>query len=136
MGNAIWLTILGALAASNLVIAKLPTAKEYIDKISPYQGWIGAVSAVWGLWGVISFILHMNVMFVIPILGVLWIVTSLVTLALGLLLGVGVLKTFIKAPEAQAKMDQTVTKLVPYQGKLGVAALGLGIFYLVISIIY
>ena len=136
MVYAIWLVVLGALAASNLVVAKIPAAKECLDKISPYQGWIGAASALWGAWGVLSFVLHLNLVFIIPIFGILSIATSLTTLALGLLLGVSVLKTFIKAPAAQAKMDQTVLKLAPYQGKLGVFALILGAAYLVVGLVY
>ena len=31
----------GILAASALIIARKPNAKELIDKLTPYQGWIG-----------------------------------------------------------------------------------------------
>ena len=33
----------GLLAASNLIIARKPNAKDLIDKLTPYQGWIGIV---------------------------------------------------------------------------------------------
>jgi hypothetical protein len=52
--------LLGVLAIPSLIIAKKPNAKELIDKIAPYQGWIGAVSCFWGVWGIISSILHLG----------------------------------------------------------------------------
>ncbi len=35
----------GILAASALIIARKPNAKQLIDKLTPYQGWIGVCSA-------------------------------------------------------------------------------------------
>ena len=37
----------GLLASSSIIIAKKPNAKELIDKITPFQGWIGIILAVW-----------------------------------------------------------------------------------------
>ena len=44
----------GILAASALIIARKPNAKELIDKLTPYQGWIGIVMFFWGIWGVLG----------------------------------------------------------------------------------
>src|SRR4051794_24223290 len=60
--TGIWLAVLGVLGAASLIIAKKPDAKELIDKLTPYQGWIGAGSAVWGLWGVISSVLGIGLL--------------------------------------------------------------------------
>ncbi len=124
--NGLWLAILGVLGASSLIIAKKPDARELIGKLAPYQGWIGAVSALWGVWGIISSLLSIGWLSHWPIYWVTFLADSGLQLALGLLLGVGVLKTFIKDPTANAKMDQTITKLAPYQGILGIVAIGLG----------
>jgi len=116
--NAIWILVLGILGASGLVIARLPQAKDVIAKIMPYQGWIGAVSAVWGVWGLIGSLRHFS------LVGVL---ISGVSIALGLLLGVGVIKTF--TPDSvDEKLDQLVVKLAPFQGILGLVAIGLGVW--------
>lgn len=131
--GGLWLAVLGILGASNLIIARKPDAKELIAKLAPYQGWIGAVSALWGVWGVISSVLS------IGSIGLVWamvLATSVLLAALGLLLGVGVLKTFIKDPTAQAKMDETITKLAPYQGTLGLASIGLGLAATVTSVLF
>lgn len=132
----LWLTVLGVLGAANLIIAKKPDARELIAKLAPYQGWIGAVSAIWGVWGIISSILNIGWMSIVPIWWITLLATGVIQFALGLLLGVGVLKTFIKNPQAQAKMDQTITKLAPKQGMLGLVAIGLGIWTILASFMW
>ena len=122
------LLVLGAVCASNLIIARKPDAKELIAKIAPYQGWIGAISALWGAWWLINWILHVGVMMTWPILGITWLANSILLLGLGLLCGIGVLKTFIKAPAAAEKLDLTVAKLAPYQGVLGLVGIGVAIW--------
>lgn len=124
--GGIWLVILGILGASNLIIARKPDAKELIGKMAPYQGWIGAVSALWGAWGIVSSILSLGMLSRAPIYWVTFLAVGAVQLVLGFLLGIGVLKTFIKTPTANAKMDQTMAKLSPYQGTLGLIGIGLG----------
>ena len=122
------LLVLGAVCASNLIIARKPDAKELIAKVAPYQGWIGAISALWGVWWLINWILNMRVMMTWPILGITWLANSILLLSLGLLCGIGVLKTFIKAPAATEKLDLTVAKLAPYQGVLGLIGIGVAIW--------
>ena len=134
--GGIWLFVLGALAAPGLVLAKRPDARELMAKITPYQGWIGAVSAVWGLWGIISSVLHMGSLKHSPIYWLTVLAVAVVQAALGLLLGVGVMKTFIKNPEAQAKMDQTIVKLQPKQGKLGLVAMCLGVWMVIAGFLF
>lgn len=134
--NGLWLFVLGVLGASSLIIAKKPDAKELIGKLTPYQGWIGAISAVWGVFGLISSLFRLNWLAHWPILWLTWFVDAALLLALGLLLGVGVMKTFITNPEAQAKMDQTIAKLAPYQGKFGVAAMIFGVWMVLANLIF
>ena len=134
--NGIWLAVLGILGAANLIIARKPEAKELIGKLAPYQGWIGAVSALWGVWGVISSVLNLGWMAYAPIYWITFLVDSILQLALGLLLGVGVLKTFIKNPTAQEKMDLTITKLAPSQGLLGLIAIGVGVWMVIAGFLF
>jgi hypothetical protein len=131
----LWLVILGALAVPNLILKK-PELKATLDKITPYQGWIGAISALWGVWGLINCVLHLGLLTSKPIWWVTLTANNALVLALGLLLGVGTLKTFVKNAEAQAKLDQTTAKLAPYQGNLGIAALALGAWCIVASILF
>lgn len=133
--NGIWLAVLGILAAPNLVIAKKPEAKEILDKMVPYQGWLGAVSAVYGIIQVIRFLGQMRWFDAAPIGFLTWIVSALLTLALGLLLGIGVIKSFVSSEEAKAKMDEMITKLATKQGKLGLFGIIVGIWIIVYNMI-
>jgi hypothetical protein len=134
--TGVWLAVLGVLGASSLIIARKPDAKEMIAKISPYQGWIGAVSALWGAWWVINAVLNIGLMSVAPIAWIIWLATGAVMLLLGFLLGIGILKTFVKDEKANAKADQMLAKLAPYQGTLGLIAIGLGLWGVFRSIIH
>jgi hypothetical protein len=136
MVNGIWLALLGVLAVPSMIIAKKPNAKELIGKIAPYQGWIGAVSCLWGVWGIIGAVLNLSWLTAAPIYWATWLADSVLQFALGLILGIGVLKTFIKAPQAQAKMDETLAKLTPKQGMLGLAAIGVGIWMVVAGFLF
>lgn len=136
MGYGIWLILLGALAVPSMIIAKRPDAKDMLAKITPYQGWIGAVSCLGGVWGIISAILNIGALSTWPIWWSSWLIGSIFQAALGLILGIGVLKSFIKNPQAQAKMDETLAKLSPKQGMLGVGAIGFGVWVIVSSLLF
>jgi hypothetical protein len=125
MFYGIWLAVLGILGASNLIISRKPDAKELIAKLAPYQGWIGAISALGGAWIIVSAILNLGMLGRAPI--------AWITLLAN---GVGVLKTFIKSPAANERMDQTIAKLAPYQGTLGLIALGLGVWAVICGILF
>jgi hypothetical protein len=133
---AIWMIVLGVLGAANLIIARNPKAKELIGKLAPYQGWIGAISALWGIWITIWMILNIGWIRLAFLLWLTVLAEGLLLLALGLLLGIGVLKTFVKQPKAVEKMDLMVTRLTPYQGTLGLVAIALGAWGLIASIVW
>ncbi|HZE97945.1 MAG TPA: hypothetical protein VE981_13030 [Planctomycetota bacterium] len=125
------LLVLGVVCASNLIIARKPEAKELIAKVAPYQGWIGAVSALWGAWWIVRWILNIGALKAAPVIMLTWLAVSLLLLGLGLLCGIGILKTFIKAPAATEKLDLAVARLAPFQGMLGVAAIAVGLWTVV-----
>ncbi|MBN2587349.1 MAG: hypothetical protein JXA64_06770 [Candidatus Fermentibacteraceae bacterium] len=129
--SGIWLAVLGIMAAPNLVIAKKPEAKEILDKLVPYQGWFGAVSAVYGVIDIIRFLGRLDWFEYIPIGMITFIVGAVVTLALGLLLGIGVIKSFVSSAEAKAKMDEMIAKLAPKQGTLGLLGIIVGLWIII-----
>jgi hypothetical protein len=134
--SGLWLVTLGVLGASALIIARKPNAKELIAKLAPYQGWIGAVSALWGAWGIVSAVLSLGWIAHWPILWATYLLDAVLQFSLGLILGIGVLKTFIKNPTAGAKMDQTLAKLAPHQGRLGLAGIGVGTWMIVAGFLW
>ena len=137
--DGLLLMLLGVLAVPGLIIAKRPDAKRIIDKIAPYQGWIGAILGLYGVYGLIRWFGLFGLLGagVGPML--LWaFYTAFVALmiSLGFMLGVGVIKTFVKDANAQAKMDQLLAKLAPKQGVLGLAALAVGAGLIALSLIW
>ncbi|HKA91828.1 MAG TPA: hypothetical protein VKE22_29400 [Haliangiales bacterium] len=134
------LIVLGVLAVPNLILAKRPDAKKVLDKITPFQGWIGIAAFVWGIWLLISWLLGSFGLLGLGVKGIIWfliiVATILCYLALGALLGVGVAKTFVKDPNAQAKMDEVVAKVAPKQGALGILALIVGAIVFLNSFIH
>jgi len=134
--SGVWLAVLGALGASNLIVARRPDAEEYLAKLAPYQGWIGAVSALWGVWGIIQSVLWLGLLAAAPIFWITFVASAALQFALGLLLGIGVLKSFIKNEDAVARLDQLVAKLAPKQGVLGVIAIGVGVWMIVANFLF
>ncbi|MBL4685108.1 MAG: hypothetical protein JKY37_11005 [Nannocystaceae bacterium] len=134
MGIAIPLFILGALGASNLIIARKPSAKELLAKVAPYQGWLGAGMAVYGIYNIVFWvILGIGYLTTNPVGYIVGSAVSVMMFALGMLFGVGTLKTFVKQPQAVAKMDQVVTKLAPYQGTLGIIGMITAIAFIAVG---
>ncbi len=127
-----WLIVLGILGAASLIISRKPDAKEYIDKLTPYQGWIGFVSIWWGAWIIIWSVMNIGTwLSVVPVWWVTILATGAIQFLLGVLLGIGVFKTFVKQEQAVEKMDALVKKLAPFQGTLGIISIGLGLWAIV-----
>jgi len=134
----ICLIILGILAVPSLLLSRKPNAQELLDKITPYQGWIGLVFCFWGVWGIISAVLNMGMLTAWPIGWILWLAVSVVTAVLGFLLGYGMINKLLlsKNEEAKEKGAALLAKLAPLQGKFGMAAIVLGLIYVVLNILH
>jgi hypothetical protein len=138
MIDGLWLFVLGCLAVPSLILSKRPDAKQVLDKITPYQGWIGLVSAVWGIFR-IPHLLSSFSLFKLGVKGIImfaiiaaFVITQTV---LGFILGVGVIKTFVKDPQAQGKIDGVLAKVLPYQTTLGLVALIDGIALIIVTLV-
>jgi hypothetical protein len=131
------LAILGILAAPSLLLSKRPDAKELLNKITPFQGWIGLVFFVWGVWGIIQAVLNLGLLGSNPIWWITWIATSALEGSLGFLLGYGMISKMIlsKNEIAREKGEQLLKKLSPWQGRLGLIAILLGVWSIIASII-
>ena len=130
------LLVVGVLGAANLIIARKPQAAELITKIAPYQGWIGVGALGLGLTEVTWALFDIGSLVYMPIYWISWLIASLLLVALGVLLGIGTIKMFVKKPEAVEKMDKLVAKLAPKQGILGFAAIGVGTWMIVATIFF
>jgi len=137
MQYGLTLIFLGILAVPSLILSKKPNAKEYLDKITPYQGWIGVGFAFWGIWTIIHFISNISLIGVVPIYWILLLLVGLVETALGFILGYGLIAKYVlsKNETASKKGEEVLAKLAPLQGKLGILSIILGAIFVVIAII-
>jgi hypothetical protein len=136
MVNGIWLALLGVLAVPSLVLAKRPDAAVALGKLAPYQGWMGVVSAFWGVWGIITSVLTIGWLTSAPVFWITFLADSVLLALLGLILGIGVMKSFVKSPLAQSKLDSTLARVAPHQGRLGLAGIGVGVWMIAASILF
>jgi hypothetical protein len=128
---AIWKIVLGVFGVANLIIVRKPNTREFIGKLEPCQGWIGAISVLWGAGITIVAILDVEMIRDSVPIWIEFLAGGLVTLGLGLILGIRLLKSFIPQPQAVRKIDMAVSKLAPFQGILGLIVTGLGIWDLI-----
>lgn len=125
----LWLTVLGILAAPNIIVSRKPEAKEWIDKLVPFQGWMGVISTIWGIIALIRFLTNLQWIKHWPVLALITTIAYiLLFLVLGILLGINVMKSFVKDEAAKEKIDNLVSKLVPMQGTFGLIGLIVGIW--------
>lgn len=132
------LVVGGILAASSLIIARKPNAKELIDKLTPYQGWIGIGLFFGGLYDSFRLITSLGSLFKGPILlAVFYIVAVPTELLIGFMLGFGLITKYAlsKNETAMEKGQAIRAKLAPIQGILGILGIVVGLAYLVLSII-
>ncbi len=123
----------GILAASSLIIARKPNAKELIDKLTPYQGWIGFVMFFWGAWEILGVVRSLGLFGTAPMHMAFWLAVGVIDLCIGLILGFGLISKYAlnKNEVARAKGQELRAKLVNIQVPLGFAAIISGALYIV-----
>jgi len=124
----------GLIASSSLIVSRLPNAKEWLDKLTPYQGWIGGLMFFWGIWETISVVTHIGVLTTAPLSWMLWLGIAMADLVVGFLLGFGLITKYAlnKNEQAKEKGQKIRAKLAPFQGILGLFAIAMGIAYIII----
>jgi hypothetical protein len=133
---AAFLIILGAFAASSLVLGKKPELKETMDKLRQYEGYMGVVGCLWGVWMIISALLNLGVLKHAPIWWVTWLASAVVLALLGFMSGFGLITGFAaKTPEAKVKAEAARLGLETYKNPLGLAGMGLGVWCILAQLI-
>ena len=126
-----WLNIVvliagGILAASGLIVAKKPDAKQLIDKLVPYQAVIGVALLALGLihllwWlghGLLTGVTHGS------FFAIVMLVMTIVSILLGFLFGMPQIAKWMPGQgAAENKGMELSNKLAPYQGILGLVGL-------------
>lgn len=134
----ILLILLSIIAVPSLILAKKPNAQELLDKIAPYQGWIGLIFCLLGVWGIISAFLSMGLLTSAPIWWITLLAGSLVQATLGFMLGFSLINELLlsKNEKAKAKASEMREKLAPKQGKLGIFGIIVGAWMIVASFLF
>lgn len=135
MSYALGTIVGGVIAASGLIIARRPDAQEWIDKITPYQGWLGLGLFGWGLYWLVGFVLpNIGALTSIPLQFAV-IMTVLVSgVGIGFLLGFGLITQYVlsKNAQAEAKGRAIRQKLTMIQAPLGLVAIASGVLSYVV----
>ena len=134
--NVLVLLALGILGTAALIVKKKPDAKALIDKLAKFSGYIGALAALWGVWNIIDSIINIGLLSIMPLIWITALATGVVQAGLGFIFGWGMATTYLSA-DARAKGEQMRQKLVAFQVILGLAAIGLAVWWiLAVFVIY
>ena len=134
----ITLILLSIIAVPSLLLSRKPDAKEILEKVEPYQTWIGIIFCFWGIWGIISSILSMNLLTSSPIWWITWIAASAVQAGLGFMLGYPKIQEWMSSSstENQEKLTKLRNRIAPLQGKLGIVGICIGIWVILAYFIF
>ena len=133
----ITLILLSIIAVPSLLLARKPNAAELLEKVAPYQGWIGVAFCFFGIWGVITSFLNMGWLTEYPIWWATLLAGSLVEAVLGFMLGYPLISNWLASnADAKAKVEQLRARMAPLQGRLGVLGIGVGVWMIVANILF
>ena len=135
-----WLSIIvllfGSMIASyGFIVSKRPEAKELLDKLVPFQGFIGIALLIWGIIQFIDSVKYWGLALEYAFFtGLLMILYVLLCIVLGFLLGYGLIAKYVlsKNDSAMEKGQAAIAKLTKIQNPLGI----LGIVISLILIFY
>jgi hypothetical protein len=115
----------GILAMSSLFVSKSPQARQQLEKLAKYQGWIGLTMFGWGVWELIETVLGMGLLSQRPLLWIFWLAMAVADFSVGLILGFGLIATYALRGNAVAveKGARLRESLVKFQVPLGILAI-------------
>ena len=128
IGGLGWVLIIlmiagGILGVSGLIVAKKPDAEALIDKLVPFQAFIGVGLLALGIWALLNFglINTFRILPHFPILGLFAIAGSYGAILLGFLLGMPQIAKWIPGESsAETTAMELSKKLAPFQLILGI----------------
>lgn len=125
----------GILAAASLVAKARANAKELIDKLVPYQGWIGGCMFFWGIWETFETVRAVGNLGEVGVVNFAFMaLTAVADLLVGFLLAFGLITTYALRgnPTAIEKGQAIRGKLATAQIPLGILAIIMGVLYAVV----
>jgi heme A synthase len=126
------LVIFGSiLAASALIVAKRPDARQTIDKLVPFQAVIGVAMVIAGLIQFLRLLPYLNNNFKENMIqGAAALAMVGTSVVLGALLGMPQILKWVPNPQAQEKAQQVAAQIAPFQVLLGLVGILASLIYL------
>ena len=118
----------GILAASALIVAKKPDAKELIGKLQPFQAFIGAALLAIGIYNFFIYIgpsLMFQMVKFAPVLGLCLWGMLISAILLGIMFGMPMIAKL--SAGGAAKGEELGKKMAPFQALIGLIAIGSGL---------
>jgi len=124
--NILLLIAGGILATSALIVAKKPDAKQWIDKLVPYQAIIGVALLAVGVLDLLRWLGALRHLLPdVPVHAVVWLAVIVTSILLGFLFGMTQIAKWLPGhAAAEQKGRELSNKLAPYQLIIGVIGLG------------
>lgn len=122
--------IAGLLAASSIVIKKLPNASKLIEKIRPYEAFIGAAALLMSVFSIFKISTYFKLGFFSGVISSACIASCVV---MGFLLGYPMIQELVlddMSEDARRKGEEIYDKLTPYKVLSGLVGIGTGIYLL------
>lgn len=132
------LIALGILASPSLLLSRRPDAKEIIDKITPFQGWLGLIFCGWGIWSIIKTVLMMGLLRKHALWWFTWLAGGITEAVLGFVLGYAIINKLVlsNSEEAQEKGERLITRLRPIQHTLGIIGILMGVWMIIARVFF
>lgn len=137
MLDGILMIVGGAVAAMSLIAKKSADAEKMLQKIVPFQGYLGIVLFAWGVWGLIGSVLRLGILGTWPLWWITLLLVAVVETVLGFMLGFGLISKYAlsKNEEAQKKGEEILAKLAVYQTNLGIIGMAVGLWTIIYYVI-
>ena len=132
---SILLIVVGLLAAYPGIVRARPDAKDLLDKLVPFQGWLGIAALIWGAINLLRILLHLGMMTMMPVMWLILLVAGdVVAVLLGLILGYGLIAQYVLtgSSDARRRTEEWRAKLLTRQVALGWAGIILGVLGLLL----
>lgn len=126
--------IAGLLAASSVVIKKLPDSSKLIEKIRPYEAFIGAAALLMSVFSIFKISHYFKLGFFSGVMSSACIGSCIV---MGFLLGYPMIQELVlddMSEDARKKGEEIYDKLTPYKVLSGLVGIGTGSYLLLVAI--
>ncbi len=131
------LLALGMLNAQTFVSQKHEKLKEIIEKLLPFEGYIGLAGIAFGLLGILNTIGNIGYIGGAPMYFLLGLIAGALTFVLGVLSSAALIKQQVLSGNANlsGKLDQFIAKIQPHQMVLGLSGIGVAALFFIIVVL-